>query len=183
MGIDILVSILAIGAVCTFYTAIVSRHTHDYIIQTFRFQEQSKFTRPQAIKLANVRKRTFGHVHPAKTQISLRIRAVLSEFSLGAFWIVRVQRFVMLTMKTLIRLHKLIWVFVGRTCQKVRFLTLQTLHAKHNDFLKCSGPEVIKLFFMLNSAEHEIFHAYKSQIANNAKFFIAKHSWAWKFLC
>ena len=35
----------------------------------------------------NVRKRTFGHVHPVKIQISLRIRAVWSECSLGAFWI------------------------------------------------------------------------------------------------
>ena len=31
--------------------------------------------------------RNFGHVHPAKIQISLRIRAVLSESSLGALWI------------------------------------------------------------------------------------------------
>ena len=35
----------------------------------------------------NVRKRTIGHVRPAKIQISLRIRAVRSEYSLGAFWI------------------------------------------------------------------------------------------------
>ena len=40
-----------------------------------------------------------------------------------------------------------------------------------------------KTFFMLKSTEHEIFHANKSQITNNAKFFLAKHSWAWKFLC
>ena len=35
----------------------------------------------------NVRKLTFGHRRPAKFQISLRIRAVWSESSLGAFWI------------------------------------------------------------------------------------------------
>ena len=35
---------------------------------------------------SNVRKRIFGHVPPAKIQISLRIRAVWSESSLGAFW-------------------------------------------------------------------------------------------------
>ena len=34
-----------------------------------------------------VRKRTFGHVRPAKIQIRLRIRAVWSESSLAAFWI------------------------------------------------------------------------------------------------
>ena len=37
-----------------------------------------------------------------------------------------------------------------------------------------------KTFFMLNSAEHEIFSAYKSQIPtfvyNNCKFFLAKCS-------
>ena len=32
----------------------------------------------------NVRKRAFGHVCPAKIQISLRIRTVWSEPSLGA---------------------------------------------------------------------------------------------------
>ena len=40
-----------------------------------------------------------------------------------------------------------------------------------------SGPEVIKLFFMLNSAEHEIFSANKSQIiiANSFLLIIAEH--------
>ena len=33
-----------------------------------------------------------------------------------------------------------------------------------------------KTFFMLTSAEHEIFHADKSQITNNAKFFLAKYN-------
>ena len=37
----------------------------------------------------NVWKRPFGHVRPAKIQISLRIRAVWSESSLGAFWIAK----------------------------------------------------------------------------------------------
>ena len=31
---------------------------------------------------------------------------------------------------------------------------------------------------MLNSTEHEIFHANKCQITINAKFFLAEHSWA-----
>ena len=38
-----------------------------------------------------------------------------------------------------------------------------------------SGPEIIKLI-MLNSDEHEICPANKSQITNNCKFFLAKHS-------
>ena len=38
------------------------------------------------------------------------------------------------------------------------------------------GARGYKTFFMLNSTEHETFHANKSQITNNAKFFLAKHS-------
>ena len=35
------------------------------------------------------RERTFDHVRPAKIPISLRIRAVRSESSLGIFWIAK----------------------------------------------------------------------------------------------
>ena len=76
----------------------------------------------------NVRKCTFGHVHPAKIQISQRIRAVWSESSLGAFWIDDDANFHYAenedTNQTA-RMRRLIWVFIGRTCQKVRFLTLR----------------------------------------------------------
>ena len=41
----------------------------------------------------NVRKRTFGHVRPAKIQMSLRIRAVWSSCSLVAFWIAKYAEF------------------------------------------------------------------------------------------
>ena len=37
---------------------------------------------------SRIRERSFRHVRPAKIQISLRIRAVWSESSLCAFWIV-----------------------------------------------------------------------------------------------
>ena len=55
----------------------------------------------------NVRKRTFGHVRPAMIQISLRIRAVWSESSLGIFWIAKgaIKSFVMWTAKAPIRLR------------------------------------------------------------------------------
>ena len=33
-----------------------------------------------------------------------------------------------------------------------------------------------KTFFMLNSAEHEICSANKSQVTNNSKIFLAQHS-------
>ena len=37
-------------------------------------------------------------------------------------------------------------------------------------------PRGYKTSFMLNSAEHEICPANKSQITDNAKFFLAKHN-------
>ena len=51
----------------------------------------------------NVRKRVFGHVRPAKIQISLRICAVWSEVSLGTLSIAKDSKFIMRTTKTLIR--------------------------------------------------------------------------------
>ena len=39
--------------------------------------------------IRHVRKGTFGHMRPAEIQISLRIRAVWSESSLGAIWIAK----------------------------------------------------------------------------------------------
>ena len=41
----------------------------------------------------NVRKRSSGHVRPVKILIRLRIRAVWSESSLGAFWIAKDAKF------------------------------------------------------------------------------------------
>ena len=38
-----------------------------------------------------------------------------------------------------------------------------------------SRPQGYKTFFILK-AEHEMFHANKSQITNNVKFFLDKHS-------
>ena len=63
----------------------------------------------------NVIKRTFWHVCPAKIQISLRIRAVWSESSLGAFSIAKdanmqsfyeIQSILMQKTKTLIKLYE-----------------------------------------------------------------------------
>ena len=53
---------------------------------------------------------------------------------------------------------------------RVVFLILRVV------FLIQFWPRGYKTFFMLNSAEYEIFHANKSQITNNAKFFLAKRS-------
>ena len=68
----------------------------------------------------------FINVRRAKIQTSLRIRAVWSESSLGTFWIANDAKFVHKdnedTGQT-VRMRRVIWVFVGRSCLKVRFLT------------------------------------------------------------
>ena len=68
---------------------------------------------------------------PAKIQISLRIRAVWSESSLGAFSIAKDTKFLHADNEDsdqTARMRRLIWVFFGRTCQKVRFLTLRLIY-------------------------------------------------------
>ena len=79
----------------------------------------------------NVRKRTFDCVQPAKIQISLRIRAVWSESSLCAFWITTeatVPHTYNEDSDQTARMCRLIWVFVRRTCQTVRFLALRFIY-------------------------------------------------------
>ena len=87
----------------------------------------------------NVRKCNFKHVRPAKNQIRLRIRAVWSESSLGAFCIAKDATVLEADNEdsdqtALIR--RLICVFDGRTYKKVRFLKLRLvciyLHACQN---------------------------------------------------
>ena len=51
---------------------------------------------------------------------------------------------------------------------------MQSLHdwlgiSKYGTFANSSGPEVIKLFFMLNSAEHEIAIAHKNWTTDKCK--------------
>ena len=75
-------------------------------------------------------------LRPTKTQIRLRIRAVWSESSLAAW-----RNFVMLAVQNwpsgnfdqTTRMRRLIWILDGRTCAKVRFLTLRLICAgKHH---------------------------------------------------
>ena len=68
------------------------------------------------------------YVRPGKIQTRLRIRAVWSEFSLGAFWICEYAKFLHADNEDSDQtawMRSMIWVFVGRTCQKVRVLTLR----------------------------------------------------------
>ena len=76
------------------------------------------------------RKRTFEYVRPLKIQISLRIRAVWSESSLDAFWIAKVAKFPHADIEDsdqTVGMRRLIWVFVGRTWQKVLLPTLRLI--------------------------------------------------------
>ena len=76
----------------------------------------------------NVKKRTFRHVRPTNTQISLRIRAVWSESSWSAWRNVTalsIQNAPSGDSDQTARRRRLIWIFAGRTCPKVRFLTLR----------------------------------------------------------
>ena len=71
-----------------------------------------------------IRKRTFGHKRPAKIQISLRIRAVWSESTLGAFWIAKDSSFLYADNEDsnqTARTCRLTWVFVERTYEKIFF--------------------------------------------------------------
>ena len=83
------------------------------------------------------RKRTFGHVRPAKIQLRLRTRAVWSESSLGVFLIAKDAKFLHVDNEDsnqIARMRKLFLVFIVRTCQKVRFSYgaghMQTEHAR-----------------------------------------------------
>ena len=65
-----------------------------------------------------------GKAHLAKILISLRIRAVWSESSLGAILIAKDAVFHADNEDSdqTARMRRMIWVFVFRTCLKVRFL-------------------------------------------------------------
>ena len=71
----------------------------------------------------NVRKSIFGPVRPAKIQISLRIRAVWSESSLGTLRIAKDAKFPHADNEDSDRtaqMRRLIWVFEKLKCQTVR---------------------------------------------------------------
>ena len=65
------------------------------------------------------------------------------------------------------------------TCEKIYFMTPDPSEAQSVHTHGCApeepGPEIIKLLFVLNLAEHEISPPNKSQIASNCKIFLAKY--------
>ena len=102
-------------------------------IQWACFRDGSHCAWQLSNKSNNMRKGTFRYVRPTKTQISLRIRAVWLESSLPAW-----RNFAFLVIKKCpseesdqtARKRRLIWNFAGRTCRKVRFLTLRPIKFK-----------------------------------------------------
>ena len=65
-------------------------------------------------------------MRPAKTQISLRIRAVWLESLLSAwrkFASLAIQKCARKDSDQTARMRRLIWIFAGRTCRKTRFQT------------------------------------------------------------
>ena len=71
-------------------------------------------------------KPTYWHVCPAKTQISLGIRPVWSASSLCARWVAKDPNFLHADSEVSDqtgRMPRLIWVFAGRTCHFVGFVT------------------------------------------------------------
>ena len=76
----------------------------------------------------HVRKHTYGHVRPAKIQISLRIHALRPDFALDAFWIAIDAKFLDAdnedTNQTA-RMRSLICVFVRSTYPRLRFMSLK----------------------------------------------------------
>ena len=88
----------------------------------------------------NVRQRTFRHVRPVKIQISLRIRAVWSETSLGALWIVNDARIVHEDNEDSDQTIRLMCVFIGRTCQKARVFTSLRFFIFYVFFVSTGNP-------------------------------------------
>ena len=79
----------------------------------------------------NVKKCTSGHVRPANIKISMRMRAVWSESSLGALWIAKNAMCFHADNEDsnqTARMRCLICVFFGRTYQKVRFLSFRFIY-------------------------------------------------------
>ena len=91
----------------------------------------------------NARKRTFVSVRPAKIQISLRIRTVWSESSLGAFWVDKDIKFNDADDEDsdeTARMRRMIWVFLCAQNRRYVFsscgLIFVTKHIRHINIVK-----------------------------------------------
>ena len=101
----------------------------------------------------NVRKRTFGHVRPANIQINMCILTVWSESSLGAFWITKDSRFLHANKEDsdqTTRMHRLIWIFVGRTCKNIMKTSLYICPLLYSKTGVYRGMHYFFLFLLKN---------------------------------
>ena len=96
-----------------------------------------------------LRQHTFGHVRPAKTQISQCIRADWSEYLLGAFWIAKGAKFLTADNKDWSARAQTDLIFVGRTCQQIRFLTMR-FNIVSYCFLNTSLPKFFPYYYQSN---------------------------------
>ena len=101
-----------------------------------------------------IRKRTFGHVRPAKIQISLCIRTVWLESHVGIFWITKDAMFLQADNENSDEtswVRRIIWVCVGRTCQKVHFLTMWLKYLRHT----AGDMPIAQTTLLLCTAKHK----------------------------
>ena len=134
-----------------------------------------------------VTKPAYWHVRPAKTQISLGIRPVWLKSSLWAQWVAKDPSFLHADSEDSDqtgRTPRLIWVFAGRTCHFVGFVTRRlNLHLRFKDKLlkeiradkyvtfglvshiyleaavgnlKCICPSYLRYFWKTGSPSHNV---------------------------
>ena len=103
-----------------------------------------------------VTKPTYWHVRPAKTQISLDIRPVWSVSSLCAQWVAKDPSFFHADSEDSDqtgRMPRLIWIFTGRTCHFVGFVTWRLKWSWIRD--NCRYIFIIlEMFALLNTRDH-----------------------------
>ena len=64
---------------------------------------------------------TSWHLRSSKTQISLRIRAVWSESSIGALWVAKGPMLLHADFYQTVWMRRLVWIFAVRTCQVIPY--------------------------------------------------------------
>ena len=84
-----------------------------------------------------------------KTQISQCIRAVWSEYLLGAFGIAKGAKFLIADNKDWSACAQTDLIFVGRTCQQIRFLMMR-LNIVSYCFLNTSLPKLFPYYYQSN---------------------------------
>ena len=94
-------------------------------------------------------KPTKWHERPAKTQISLDIRPVWSQSSLCAQWVAKDPSFLHVDSEDseqTERMPRLLWVFAGRTCHSVGFVTRQLKYVLTTTFLLKLVPPGVTVY-------------------------------------